>query len=181
MPAYLSLLSPFRYSFDYYSLHVLQSKDTTVITMQLFTKIVNTQAIPLTLSILKKSLPSILQSQCFNDKKLPFSEELQETEVGHLFEHILLEYLCISKLSHGYKRASYSGVTNWNWRKDPWGTFHITIYTGIKDVTILPKALGKSIDLTNSILQTVPHDNTSSHEPAYTYSPLPLISLSQNV
>ncbi len=139
---------------DYYNLAVLLTPKSTAVTMQLRTSIVNTREIPLTYSILRDFLPSILVCECFNDSKTPFCEEVKQTEIGHLFEHIVLEYLCELKLATGLEKAEYSGVTNWNWKKDPWGTFHITLDANATESAIIIVAIEKAIQLVNLILRS---------------------------
>lgn len=141
------------YTFDLFTLGIKQNTYYTKITMRLFTSIVNTKDIPYTLPTLKKILPSILRAECFNDKKLPFFKEVRKTEIGHLFEHILLEYLCISKISLGIQSACFEGHTHWNWEVEPKGTFHIYINTGYKDGEIFFGALKKSVELLSIILR----------------------------
>ena len=136
---------------DLFLLQIKHDKTYTRIDMRALSSTVNTIDLPQTFMILKKELPSILKSKCFNDKNLTFSREVRQTEIGHLFEHILLEYLCIQKLSLGFNHATYSGVTNWNWTEEAWGTFHITIDTGNEDEFLFVKALEKSTELMKKI------------------------------
>lgn len=136
-----------------FSLSLHQHRENTLMTMNVFGKIINTRKLPWTLGILQESLPSILGSTCFNDEKIPFTEEVKQTEIGHLFEHILLEYLCQEKLRIGYESAEYSGKTDWNWINDPQGTFHITISSGYKDAEIFNNAVQKSIELMKQIMK----------------------------
>lgn len=149
-------LYPLSFSTEYFHLHINQSKKCTDITMQMLNNIVNTNHLPLTYSILESSLPSILKAKCFNEENIPFREEVKQTEIGHLFEHILLEYLCILKLSKGNSSATFSGVTNWNWKKEVWGTFHIHITMRKKDMLLLPLALEKTIHLLQVIIFSSP-------------------------
>jgi len=114
--------------------------------------IVNTRNIPETYTILNKLLPQIFLSKCFNDDRLTFKTEVQRTEIGHLFEHILLEYLCDYKFSKGYKDVVFTGVTNWNWKKDPYGTFHIRVNSAQDDIDIFQKALERTISLVSLIM-----------------------------
>jgi hypothetical protein len=123
--------------------------------MNLQHQIINTREIPETISILKQTLPSVLQSTCYNENNNPFYKEVLETEIGHLFEHILIEYLCLLKLSQGYNSVEYCGVTKWNWRVYPKGSFHITVNAGIKDTEIFAEAMSKSITLINNIFASV--------------------------
>lgn len=141
-----------------FSLYVSYYSSKIFIEMKLHSDIVNTKALPVTHSILSQSLPSIFSSVCFNDANNSFSEEVRHTEVGHLFEHILLEYLCQLRAQKGID-AEYSGVTEWDWREYVHGTFHITLSGGLKDQDIFPHALKKSIHLLTHILtnKDVPH------------------------
>lgn len=143
------------YEDDIFSLDVLRKKSSTSICMQLIGTTVNTRSIPTVYSVLKKLLPSVLSSTCFNDDNLPFAIEVKSTEIGHLFEHILLEYLCLARLSQGAGSAVYSGNTRWNWHKDPRGTFHILITSGMKDTEIFEEALIKTIQLTKFLMAGV--------------------------
>jgi hypothetical protein len=144
------------YSSDVFSLDIEQSQSHSNITMYLQTPTVNTYAIGETYHILEQTLPSILRATCFNDDKLPFSTEVLQTEIGHLFEHILLEYLCDIKLSHGYKNPIHNGVTRWNWIQDNRGTFHIHIDAGVEDTKLFFEALSLSISLLEEILEYDP-------------------------
>src|SRR5689334_5791355 len=124
-----------------FKLDINQHKDHTKITMILLTDIVNTKDVPKTYEFLEKVLPSILRSKCYNNKNLPFFQEVNNTEIGHLFEHMLLEYLCKLKVQKGFKKATYSGKTQWDWLKDPKGTFHIMTDTKEEDEEILQEAI----------------------------------------
>jgi hypothetical protein len=138
----------------YYSLEIDHKKQSTELTMILTVPTVSTRYIPRTFSILQQLLPTIFDSMCFNDDKLPFISEVKATEVGHLFEHILLEYLCEEKTARGYSDVEYSGETQWNWHEDPRGTFHITISSNENDLDIFKPALARTIALVNTILQS---------------------------
>jgi hypothetical protein len=63
---------------------------------------------------LRVLLPEIMVAQCDNAKDLPFCEELKETQTAHLFEHMVLEYLCKLRLRCGFGEASYEGRTFWD-------------------------------------------------------------------
>lgn len=143
-----------KYLSNFFSLQIFPEREKTVIIMSVTTPVVNTVSLPSTMFILKKRLPTILLSTCFNKARLPFVKEVKKTEIGHLFEHILLEYLCELKLAKGYDEAIYAGRTKWNWKEDPFGTFHITINTKEDDIDILPKALENTINLVRTIYYT---------------------------
>lgn len=119
-----------------------------------------TSQLPLTYKTLKKHVPSIFNSECFNSQNQPFKKEVKDTEVGHLFEHILLEFLCIAKMKNGARSSTFSGVTKWNWKKEKKGMFHITIKIKPKDFDLLKGALEKAIDVMENIF--------GSRDPVYT-------------
>jgi hypothetical protein len=102
--------------------------------------------------MVKLYFPKVLETECFNENNLPFSKEILETEMGHLFEHILLEYLCEEKIECGAKRAVFSGRTDWDWYQHPYGTFEIRVNAGTKDEIFFDAALTKSISLFEKIL-----------------------------
>jgi hypothetical protein len=148
-------LQPYTQQFlvdNLFSLDISQKQTSTRIVMQMLYNQVNTREIPHIVELLNAYLPNVLKTQCFNDDGFPFSVEVKHTELGHLFEHILLEYLCQGKIAKGANRASYSGNTRWNWVKDPRGKFHIRLSCGKRDADILPEALEKTISLMKVVL-----------------------------
>lgn len=123
------------------------------LTMKVFQeKHINTKNIPATIPVLNNNLPSIFKCQCFNDDKKEFTEECQQTELGHLFEHIMLEYLCLEKINSGNSEAIYEGVTKWNWEEEEFGTFNIQINTSYEDFKNIKGAFFESIKLLGKIL-----------------------------
>lgn len=136
-----------------FSLAITQKQTRTKIIMDLLYNQINTKEIPFITDLLKENLPSVLATTCYNDFNLPFDIEVQNTEIGHLFEHILLEYLCQNRLAKGAKRATFSGRTKWNWRRDPFGRFHIHLTCGRKDADILPIALEQTVNLMKLLLE----------------------------
>lgn len=138
----------------FFSLQLKMSKNRVHIVMQLNTEIVNTQFLPKTRAILEAQFPGVLHTACFNEQNLPFSEEVKQTEIGHLFEHILLESLCVEKMALGYEQACFNGRTDWNWQKEKRGKFHIFV-DGVEDAKpFLSKALDTATHYTNLILQS---------------------------
>ena len=122
--------------------------------MECVCPVVNTDQLPATFQILRQFLPTILRSKCFNDENKPFFREVLQTEVGHLFEHMLLEYMCKIKVSRGLRKVCVSGVTNWNWRRERYGTFNITIRVGREESEIFLEAFNRSMNLFNVILNS---------------------------
>lgn len=121
------------------------------IVMEVTSSTLYTSQLPQTHKVLKKHVPSIFKSECFNYKNQPFKKEVKDTEVGHLFEHILLEFLCMEKIANGSRSSTYSGVTKWNWKKEKKGVFHITINMKSKDSNIPERALEKAIEVMENI------------------------------
>lgn len=141
-----------KYNENLFLLNINQGIKETGIKMKLFTNYVSTESLPNTYSTLQRFLPSILDSKCFNEENLTFDEEVRATEVGHLFEHILLEYLTKLKLFYDNEDISFSGTTSWDWTKDEQGIFHIKINAGVREAHIFEEALEKSIILINRII-----------------------------
>jgi hypothetical protein len=135
-----------------FSLAITQKQTRTKITMDLFYNQLSTANVPFLVEMLQQELPSVLLATCYNDLGLPFNVEVRDTEIGHLFEHILLEYLCQHKIEKGARQATFSGRTKWNWKRDPLGRFYIHLSCGKKDSDILPLALEKTVSLMKVIL-----------------------------
>jgi hypothetical protein len=132
MPIRPATLYTHYHTSDIFTLHVKQTKKQSKIIMQLNGGTVNTKELPQTFPILKKILPSVLKSTCYNDDN----------------------YLCLLKVSSGFDNVEMSGLTKWNWILHPKGTFHITVSAGIEDTAIFAKAMASSIELTNLILMS---------------------------
>jgi hypothetical protein len=153
MLAYHLPTNPFEYHIEsLFSLQILQKTSSTKIIMQSYQEHVSTGHIPFITELLRKHLPTVLLTECYNDENLPFALEVKSTEIGHLFEHILIEYLCQLKIAKGSQNAVFSGRTSWNWVKDPRGKFHINLTCGKKDADILPFALEKTINLMKIVM-----------------------------
>ena len=90
------------------------------------------------------TLPSLREHLCTNRSGLPFTDELQDTELGHVFEHVMLAVL-------HQRGLAARGQTTWNWNRDPIGTYHVTISTGkrllVKESMLIAQAI-----LTNALL-----------------------------
>lgn len=113
-----------------------------------------TDEFPETVSILEGALPTVLETRCFNDWDLPFAEEVKATAMGHLFEHIALDYLCIDKVMTAHQDARFRGHTRWNWEKFPEGSFLVCLEVPQQDQNLLLSALPKTIYLTEQILRS---------------------------
>lgn len=113
-----------------FSLEYTYCRSSLQFDLQLFTPHITTQSLPRTVVLLQKYQPSVLRTKCFNEENLPFQQEVKNTELGHLFEHIFLDQICACKLEQGWKSAKCRGETCWNWESDPVGMYHITVSTG---------------------------------------------------
>lgn len=134
-----------------YTLAIHRETESVVITMRTLAGIVNTRDLPLTYSLLKKLLPAIFHTRCYNYARWSFAREVRATEVGHLFEHILLTYLCDAQRHRGVFDVVFHGETAWDWNTDALGTFHISLSVQHTDESLFSKSLTQSISLMNLI------------------------------
>jgi hypothetical protein len=73
-------------------------------------------------NLLFKLFPHLSRHRCENDGGYSFRRECQSTEIPHLFEHLIIE------LQGQAQRSSVlKGETQWNWRVDPKGRFHVYV------------------------------------------------------
>ncbi len=98
--------------------------------------------------------PSVLETTCFNDENLTFSEEVKQTEMGHLFEHLVIDQLC--QLKAKTDDAEFEGCTEWNWWKYPIGSFKVTININHQDQKYLDHALRTSEQLIEDLYAHLP-------------------------
>lgn len=140
------------YRLPKFSLEICEAKFGIRLTMVLFMESLTTRYFPGTYLTLSQHLPRIFRSRCFNQGHLPFEQEVQDTEMGHLFEHILLEYLCELKISRGASRAVFKGETWWDWRISRRGTYNIDIQSFNLDRKLFNEALRKAVKLFNFII-----------------------------
>lgn len=142
------------YSSALFDLNVSVLQDSTLITMQVHSAHVTTRRLPKTTALLKLHCPTVLKTKCFNEENLPFRKEVRDTEIGHLFEHMLLDFLCKEAIAAGANEALYKGDTSWDWNVAARGSFEITISLGMEEEKLLKKALPKAIAVTETILSS---------------------------
>jgi hypothetical protein len=72
--------------------------------------------------LLFKLFPHLAAHRCENDNGFTFKRECRSTEIPHLLEHLIIEL-------QGQARGSgtLKGETQWNWRVDPKGRFHVYV------------------------------------------------------
>lgn len=67
-------------------------------------------------------LPGLAQHRCHNDDGLSFGDEVADTEVPHLFEHIVLELM-----AEAGSPRSLRGETHWDFKRDGRGVFRVSL------------------------------------------------------
>ena len=140
-----------RYFANCYSTSSAQLSDVCEIHMQVTPEFSSTSQYPHIASFLATHLASIFENKCYNDDNLPFAEEVKNTEMGHFFEHVLLEHLCMEKINAGYPRAHYDGRTYWDTQKHD-GTFLVRVTCPESEHDLLEKALHKTHQLMNQLI-----------------------------
>ncbi len=148
-----------KFSLDFFSLSIEEKIGQIQIVMSVNSNCVTTTNIPCVRDSLKTKIPGIFSTKCFNYKKQPFYEEVANTELAHLFEHIILEKFCELKASLDYEQFTIRGNTEWNWHKNPKGTFLIKLSVKKHDRTIFYQSLKDSIQIYNHIMNTCIIDN----------------------
>ncbi len=154
------MVKKYRFHSPLFDLKIRQALRATIIDMQLHGSIINTYDLPETLNFLKNNYPRVLNTQCFNEDNRPFEIEVIQTEIGHLFEHILIDKLCALKIKSGATSAVFNGLTSWNWKKNPLGSFQIWVDIGKKDFEIFIQGLQTTISLTKKLMKPeIPTNN----------------------
>jgi hypothetical protein len=72
--------------------------------------------------LLFKLFPHLARHRCDNDNGYTFRKECRATEIPHLFEHLIIELQ-----GQVQKSRLLKGETQWNWRIDPRGRFHVYV------------------------------------------------------
>lgn len=66
--------------------------------------------------------PHLAHHKCHNGNNYSFEQEARATEVPHLLEHLIIELQ-----AQAQHHEILKGETQWNWRVDPRGTFHVHV------------------------------------------------------
>ena len=72
--------------------------------------------------LLFKLFPHLAKHRCENENGYTFKKESRATEIPHLFEHLIIEIQ-----GQVQKTSVLRGETQWNWRIDPRGRFHVYV------------------------------------------------------
>lgn len=141
------------YNSKNFDLNLNFCKNSLRLTHTIHNGLVSTNNLPLTFSILKLRLPSIFENTCFNDENKSFQNEVKNTEIGHLFEHILLEKLKIEALKRNIY-GDFEGYTHWDWNVTQFGQFNISIKMANRMEVYLEDALKSSLPILEEILNS---------------------------
>src|SRR5438067_12561582 len=69
-----------------------------------------------------KLFPHLAEHKCHNEHGHSFRRESMATEIPHLLEHLIIELQ-----TQAQRHEILKGETQWNWRVDPRGTFHVHV------------------------------------------------------
>jgi len=69
-------------------------------------------------------LPRLGRHTCHNEAGKTFRQECRETEIPHLFEHLIIE---LQLQAQQNPDDFLSGETEWNWTVDPRGRYHVSV------------------------------------------------------
>jgi len=72
--------------------------------------------------LLFKLFPHLSYHHCHNENGFSFRRESRSTEIPHLFEHLIIELQ-----GQVTRSGNLKGETQWNWRVDPRGRFHVYV------------------------------------------------------
>ncbi len=87
---------------------------------------ISTDKLPKTADTIEQVLPSVFNTTCYNDQGKCFKDEIKNTETAHLLEHLIIEFMVQKEKMRGNK-ITIKALTSWNWNKNPFGSFKITI------------------------------------------------------
>lgn len=132
--------------------------------------------------------PHLSRHKCHNGNGYSFKREAMATEVPHLLEHLIIELQAQAQHHDVLK-----GETQWNWRVDPRGTFHVhvefqneqlvlaAIRLAERIVNALDRGDIEAIDIEHEMFKLRQIARISSEipylEPAFPSVPRPLSSL----
>ena len=72
--------------------------------------------------MLFRMFPHLEHHECDNTRGYSFRQESRCTEIPHLLEHLIIELQ-----GQASPHSGLSGETQWNWRVDPRGRFHVYV------------------------------------------------------
>lgn len=144
----------------------------TLIKIQFLTPFFSTSEIPSTLIYLEANYPQVLGTLCFNYLNQPFTQEVSNTELGHLFEHILIAKIYDLSLIQGKTNIVVKGTTQWDWKNDTRGTFNIMVTWDNTDKEIFTKALSETVKLMEELIETILVKNSTGNQAGSPVEPI---------
>lgn len=81
-----------------------------------------TDKVPHLPKLLFRMFPNLAAHRCENGRGHSFRRECKATEIPHLLEHLIIEIQ-----GQAFPHTRLSGETQWNWRVDPRGRFHVYV------------------------------------------------------
>lgn len=150
------------YTSNYFNINGRQAGNRVFLTHYVLCPTTNTKLLPSTIKILDEHIPTIFENECFNGQNLPFRMEAENTEVGHLLEHLILENLRILS-EEKYGTGDFSGTTSWDWHRDSVGKFDIVIYAQRIEGQMFQKAFQKSVWLLDKIFDADKRSEVDTH------------------
>ena len=118
-------------------------KNKTTVNLFIIPELAYTKLIPDFSHKVLCSLPELKDHNCINDNGHEFEKELDNTELAHAFEHIMMEL--ISK--NDPKMSFIEAWTSWNWKENERHTYTIDFkYTNKK---VFQKALNQTLNILN--------------------------------
>lgn len=81
-----------------------------------------TDKVPHLPKLLFRMFPNLATHRCENGRGHSFRRECSATEIPHLLEHLIIEIQ-----GQAFPHTRLSGETQWNWRVDPRGRFHVYV------------------------------------------------------
>lgn len=135
--------------FDYQYTH---TSELTLIKIRFNLPFFNTDSIPQTFSFLQQQFPGVLTTKCFNKTGLPFTQEVTATELGHLFEHILIRKIYDLKKISGEDNFIVEARTDWDWKKEEKGIFNIFVKWGAWNFALFDQAIEETSLLCENLL-----------------------------
>lgn len=67
-------------------------------------------------------LPGLADHRCINDDAVSFADELADTEIPHVFEHVALELMALAGSPRDLR-----GETSWDFKSHGRGVFHVRL------------------------------------------------------
>ncbi len=143
--------------------YVKPTKKFWVLQFNITPSLSSTSKFPQLMEDLRILLPEIMVAQCDNPNNTPFCEEMKETQTAHLFEHMILEYLCKLRLRSGSSEASYEGRTFWDTTKAPGENSMIAISRQGESQLVFEEAVTLSMQLLTQLIKNTGSIHTREH------------------